>query len=114
MLSDNLRWIFGVLAAFRLTWELAVEDGPWGVWFKLRERLGAYEYGPEKENGEPIPETRLGQWVSCKYCLAFFPVAPIVTGLVAIAWLPTDFIIAWLGIAGAVTLMIRWRPWRNT
>jgi len=113
VLSNDLRWILGALAAFRLTWELVVEDGPWDIWFRLRERLGCYDYGAEKEYGEPVPKTKLGQWAACKYCLALFPVAPIIVSLLALSWWLTDFFIAWLGLAGAVTLMIRWRPWKD-
>ncbi len=114
-LPDGIRWTFAALAAIRLTWALVVDDGPWDIFVLWRDRMGVTDYGAEMyPDSTPMPETSRGQWWACKYCVSLWPVSLAVVVLLAWpAWVVTDLLLAWWGVAGAVLLAIRWRPWRE-
>lgn len=107
------RWLAAVLATLRITWSAMYDDGPCDVLFRLRERLGAYDYGdiPGPE-GRPEPKTATGRFFHCPYCVSVAVALPFAL----LALYPTaggDALLAWLGIAGAAILAVRWRPWRK-
>ena len=62
--------IVGILATWRLTALLHYEDGPKGIFEKLRQRVRAFE----EKDGKPV--TFLGGLLSCFWCLSVW------TGLV--------------------------------
>lgn len=103
-MASSVRWALAVLAGFRLIWMMKFSDGPFELLLELRIWAGVYDLGPTGE-----PETAAGRYLSCPYCLAL-PCGLI--GLLALfPSLPGDILLAWLGIAGAITLLIRWRNW---
>lgn len=114
-LPDGIRWTFAILATLRLTWAFIAEDGPGGLWDKLRVKLGVYDYGEQTyPDGSPMQNTTVGQWWACRYCVSLWPISLAVVVLLAWPeWIVTDLILAWLGVAGGVLLSIRWRPWRE-
>ena len=86
-MSDSLLLILTVLATWRVTHLLACEDGPGGVIFRIRVRLG---------NG------LVGSLMDCFNCLSFWVAAP------AAIFLTSDFlswIVSWLAISGAACLL---------
>jgi len=86
-MSDYTLLILSVLATWRVTHLLANEDGPGGIIFKARVRLG---------NG------MVGSLMDCFNCLSFWVAAP------AAFFLTSDlfsWIVAWLAISGAACLL---------
>lgn len=90
-----------VLAVYRLARLIAIEEGPAGIFMRLRTALGAYDYG---ENGEP--ETNLGRGIGCPLCVGVW-VALLIAPLVV--WPSTwgVMVLTWLGLAGGQTLLER-------
>jgi hypothetical protein len=86
-MSDYTLLILSVLAAWRVTHLLANEDGPAGIIFKARVRLG---------NG------LVGSLMDCFNCLSFWVAAPAAFFLTSdiLSW-----IVAWLAISGAACLL---------
>lgn len=69
--------IAAIFATYALANMIAKQEGPGGVFFKLRALCGAYDYGPQKgPGGEMVPATRLGRFIKCPYC-----VSPYMAGL---------------------------------
>jgi len=106
------RWLLSALAAIRITWALMFDDGPGAILLKIRERMGAYDYseviGPD---GRPQAKTARGRFWNCPLCISLLAV--VLPALCALfPSLPGDGALAWLGLAGAVMLAVRWRPWR--
>jgi len=106
-MPDGLRWVLAALAAFRLTWSVVNDDGPADVLFKLRVWAGCFD---RDENGEC--STALGRFLECAYCVSVaLAVIPAALALWP-SWIG-DVVLGWLGLAGAVALAIRWRPWNG-
>lgn len=71
--------LVAILATYRLTRLLVVDDGLWRLFFKLRLRLGVYDLATNNE-----PKTQLGRLLSCMYCTGIWvamPVALLLFGL---------------------------------
>ncbi len=76
-------WLFiSILAVWRLTHLLALEDGPWDVIVRLREKAGASIWG---------------NLLDCFYCLSLWISIPFAY-LVGSEWL--EIIILWLAVSG--------------
>ena len=111
-MPEWVRWFCAVLATLRLTWSLMYEDGPGGLLFCLRNCLGAYDYGDQSgPDGRPEPRSASGRFFHCPYCVSL-AIAPIAVLLALFPSLVGDLLLAWMGIAGASMLVVRWRPWR--
>lgn len=99
---DGLTLLLCALAAYRVAYLIAVEDGPFEVAARVREAaerrypptMGADGYGRE-------------HWIvaglACPLCVSFWA-APAV--LLLHAWLP--WLVWWLAVAGAVLVAHRW------
>jgi len=111
-MPETVRWILAALAAIRITWALMFDDGPGAILFKVRDWMGAYDYGEEVgPDGEPQAKAARGRFWHCAFCVSLLAV--ILPGLWALfPSLPGDGALAWLGLSGAVMLAVRWRPWR--
>jgi len=62
--AGPLRYVLAALAIYRLVQMAGLDDGPFGVFLWLRERLGVYDRGP---NGQP--KRMLARTLACPYCL---------------------------------------------
>jgi len=112
MFGSGIRWLLAVLATVRLTWAVVYEDGPGEVLLKLRTWAGAYDYADERgPDGQPVPRSALGRALQCPYCVSLALALPMAL-LALVEGKATDALLAWLGLAGAAMLAIRWRPWR--
>jgi len=111
-MPEWVRWLAAVLATLRLTWSVMFDDGPRDVLFCLRKCLGAYDYGDQPGPNGPEPKSAWGRFFHCPYCVSLAIAS--VPALLALFVSPAgDLVLAWLGIAGAAMLAVRWRPWRN-
>ena len=81
--------VVAILAVWRITHLLAVEDGPAGVLARLRRRLGAGFWG---------------QLVSCFYCLSLWTAAPVAL-LASGGW--QQELASWLACSGGAILLER-------
>jgi Protein of unknown function (DUF1360) len=84
-----LRLVLAVLATWRITHLLAMEDGPADIIFRLRRRLGNHFFG---------------KLVDCFHCLSLWVAAPAAC-LVMRHWL--EWPLFWLAISGAACLLER-------
>lgn len=94
-MSDWLRWLFVILATYRVARMIAYEEGPFSIFLRLRLLLGAYDIGA---NGEP--QTVIGRGISCPLCLGLY-FAALWTGVALNPSLFTDALLIWFGVAGA-------------
>ena len=94
--------LLAVFATHRIARMIALEEGAFSVFAKLREHL------------DPEQSTWLGRGINCPLCIGFW-VAAVFAFLTI--YLPlcywsefqvTDFILRWLGIAGAQVVLYNW------
>ena len=78
-----------ILATWRVTHLLALEDGPWDVIVRLRLRLG---------------RSFAGALMDCFKCLSLWIAAP---AALFVARSPLDWLFAWLALSGAACLLER-------
>lgn len=103
-LTETERLLLLILALFRLTFAITVDDGPFDALIRARTALGVYDL---QENQRP--KRGIASFLACAYC---------VSRLLALLAIPLflwpsfvgDILILWWGLAGAVTLLLRWRP----
>ena len=103
-LNGTERLILTILGLFRLTFTIVMDDGPFDFLVNLRTRLGVYNL---QENGHP--QRGLPSFLSCAYCVSRL-LALLVIPLFLWPSLVGDLLILWWGLAGAVALLLRWRP----
>lgn len=85
------------LAVYRLARLIAVDEGPFGVFFRLRHLVGAYDLG---ENGQPV--SAWGRAFECPHCMGVY----VAIVLWLIYPLPGGwFIVAILAIAGLQSVL---------
>lgn len=104
-LGETERIILAILALFRVTFAIVMDDGPFDVLVRTRTAFGVYDL---QENNQP--KRGIASFLACAYC---------VSRLLALCAIPLliwpsfigDALILWWGLAGAVALLIRWRPW---
>lgn len=84
-------------AAYRLTQLITQDEGPFGLFLRLRAMLGAYDY-----NSFGIPETGLGRAISCPYCVGIYAAALM---LLLYQWQVSRILVWWLAIAGVQALI---------
>lgn len=93
--SLSIRLVLLVWATYRLASMVSSEEGPFSIFERLRENLGAYDYG---ENGKA--RTNLGRGISCPLCTGVY----ISGALLPLVFIPNrigDWFLAWMGISGA-------------
>lgn len=89
-------FILLALFVYRLARLVAVDDGPFDVFLKFRDSLGAYTYGP---NGAAI--TSLGRGITCPHCVGVW--VALFAAVSAYPW--PEFIVYWLALAGAQSFL---------
>jgi Protein of unknown function (DUF1360) len=94
-MSDSgawLRLVLAILATWRVTHLLALEDGPWDIIARMRMRLG---------------DSFFGRLLDCFYCLSLWVSAFIVM----LMRLPlTEWPLWWLACSGGACLLERFGP----
>jgi len=89
---DLVRFVLAVFACYRLAELIAIDDGPGDVFVSLRFKLGAYNFG-----GNGRPDTSLGRFIECPYCLGIWFAAVFALVLWPSGWMTPVY---WLAIAG--------------
>ncbi|MEO8562721.1 MAG: DUF1360 domain-containing protein [bacterium] len=89
MMSIEVRFVFCVLAAWRLTHLLTAEDGPGDVVVRLRATLG---------------QSVLGRAMDCFYCLSLWVAAPLAP---FVSTDPLEWVFTWLALSGGACLLER-------
>jgi hypothetical protein len=88
-MSIELRFVCGMLAAWRLTHLLSAEDGPADIVVRIRARLG---------------DSVAGRAMDCFYCLSIWIAAPIA---LFVATTPIMWFVTWLALSGGACLLER-------
>ena len=104
-MNTTVRIILAVLACYRLARLFVEDDGPFGIFDKWRDLVGAnvnVVHGPmnaisRQEYKEP--DSELGKLFECQYCIGVW-CAVLCAVLVAFPTLPGDAFLIWLAIAG--------------
>jgi len=84
-----IRFVVAILATWRVTHLLALEDGPWDLVVRLRLRLGS---------------GFVGSLMDCFKCLSLWIAAP---AALFVARRPLDWLFVWLALSGAACLLER-------
>lgn len=91
-------YVLAVLAAYRVARMLAMEEGPFELFARVRERF------------DPEQATWLGRGLSCPLCIGFW--CSLAMALLLAHQNPamhrSEILLAWLAIAGAQTLLHLW------
>jgi len=82
--------LIAALVTYRLARMIAWEEGPGGVFVRLRGKL------------DPDQQTWLGRGLNCPLCVGFWLALPITLLVVPPDW---SLIIAWWAVAGAQTAL---------
>jgi hypothetical protein len=92
--------ILAILATYRLALMLATEEGAFGVFVKIRERIDP--------TGKQ--ETWLARGVNCPYCVGFWIALAFALLLVHqdATIHRSEFILIWFAIAGGQVLLQKW------
>lgn len=93
-LEITFRFLLAVLACYRLTGMIVYDDGPAGIFARLREWAGVYDLGENLQ-----PRTGMGRFFECPHCMGVW-VALVVT--VGVFWERPlyELPLFWLAIAG--------------
>jgi len=79
-------FILAALAVFRVSWMITREEGPFAVFVTMREKI------------DPQQMTWIGRGLNCCNCVSVW------IALVAALLIGGDWLLNWLGIAGAVLI----------
>lgn len=96
-----LRWLPAILVTYRIALLFAEDEGPFGIFRRIRARLGGYDYGPE---GQPL--TLWGRGSRCALCVGMYVAIVVVAGIVQPRTV-FDFLMAWMGVAGGQAFLHR-------
>jgi hypothetical protein len=86
-----------ILACYRLSRLIALDEGPGGLFLNIRAAGGAYDYGP---NGQAV--TNFGRGISCPHCVGVWMAFIFAIALFQFDWL---LVLYWLAIAGGQSLL---------
>lgn len=92
--------LLATLAAYRLAYLVAMEDGPFALAEGLRGWV-ATTWPPTIQHGLKI-ESWQSRGINCPLCVSFWLALPAGAGVVGWSW---DLPLVWLGIAGAVLVI---------
>lgn len=92
LMPDWFNLLLLTLACYRLAQLVAVDEGPFGIFFGLRDRLGAYDFRPDGQ-----AKTNIGRGISCPYCVGIWFALPLAVAKVGLS---VDAILWGLAIAG--------------
>lgn len=86
---NAIRLILSILAAYRVARMLTLEDGPADLFRAARTSI------------DPLQHTWVGRGITCPLCVGFW--VSLVIVIIARPASKREFILTWLGVAGAQT-----------
>lgn len=89
-----LRFLMYALALYRLTALVVHDEGPGDIFLRLRDSLGAYNYGADGR-----PETWHGRLISCPYCVGVY-LGSLGFVLLLLNLEPVNWFMAWWAMLG--------------
>lgn len=89
-----IEFILAVFAAYRIAHMLATEEGAFSLFVRIRERF------------DPEQTTWVGRGLNCALCIGFWTALVIALLIPFATW--QEFILHWLGIAGAQAALHLW------
>lgn len=89
MQLDVLRFVIAILAVYRVSHMVALEDGPWDAFTELRERIGQ--------------RTWFGRGFHCVLCISWWLALPAAIAIVPRE--PAFWLLLWPAVAGGVLLL---------
>lgn len=96
--------LLSALAGWRLANMLVNENGPWGVFSRLRYRLGLRPITAKNPEGKVVTQrVALNTWAelfSCVWCMSVWTAA-----VVSIPWWPVEIVRFLLAASGAAVLV---------
>lgn len=98
-MPEYLVWVLGVFAVYRLAKMIALEEGPFSVFYRLQEKLGGFDLA---ENG--FPKTLWGRLITCPHCVGIYVSVFVLFLIYTNTWFGFLFV-AWFGIAGAQSFL---------
>ena len=96
-MADYFLFLLLVLACYRLSQLIAIDEGLQSIFLELRTRLGAYNRRPDGE-----AKTNLGRGISCPHCVGIWIALPLAIVGSGIHWY---MLLWWLAIAGGQSLL---------
>ena len=75
-MSESVRIVLTVFAVFRIAALIAIDDGPFDVFLRIRSVAGVYQLGADGR-----PARGVGRLVSCPHCIGVwiaFAVSPLI------------------------------------
>lgn len=94
---DWLELIVLILVCYRLSRLIAIDEGPFSIFLKLRVKLGAYDYG---NNGQA--QSNLGRGINCPHCIGLWIALPLALIASGIQW---HTLLYWFAIAGGQSFL---------
>ena len=93
-LDSFLWWFIAMLAVYRLSHMIAMEEGPGAVFHLLREKFGQGNW--------------FGRGLNCVLCISFWLSLSVPSFIMASNPVnPREFVILWVGTSGAVLTLHR-------
>lgn len=90
-----MEWVALVLAAYRVSYMIAYEEGPGGIIAAVQGRI------------DPLQKTWLGRGIRCVFCISFWITLLGAALLLEYSTWQT-FVLSWLSAAAGVMLLHRW------
>lgn len=101
-LSQLIRIVLAILAAYRLALMVATEDGPADIFYRLRDLMGVYRrvtYNALTDEEYSEPSTSVGKLFECPYCLGMWFALAMALLVLCPSW-AGDYLLLAFGIAG--------------
>lgn len=99
LIAGPWRYILAIFATYRAVQMVGLDDGPFGLFLWIRERLGVYDRG---EDGKP--RRAIARSLSCPHCIGMW-LALLNCYFVLWPKLEGDLLLIIFGLAGACSLL---------
>jgi hypothetical protein len=93
--------LLAILACYRVSELIAIDDGPYKVFSRLRQGLGRRAALEQRWNKEGV-WSNLAELVQCPYCIGVWVAALFA---LLLAGDVKEFLLMWLGIAGGQSVL---------
>jgi len=95
-MNFEVRLVLCILSCFRIAQLFALDDGPFYIFAKLRERIGV---SASKDDCRTI-RTNMADFINCPFCIGVWVSVLIILPLFVVTTVG-DIVLLWLGVSGA-------------